>query len=63
MKMAEKEENDSVSPLSFKELVDRLTIDDKAAFVHVVEVHDKYCSECKKRRHGSQVSPDTVTMR
>ncbi|CAC5401825.1 KCTD1_15 [Mytilus coruscus] len=36
--------------ISMQELIEKLSPHDKAALIHVVEIHDKYCQQCTKHR-------------
>ena len=33
-----------------QELIEKLSPHDKAALIHVVEIHDKYCQQCIKHK-------------
>ncbi|CAG2187434.1 KCTD1_15 [Mytilus edulis] len=36
--------------ISMQELIEKLSPHDKAALIHVVEIHDKYCQQCIKHK-------------
>lgn len=49
------------SDKSFQDLVDSLSCADKAVLIHVVEVHDKFCLECKTKTKAHSETQEIST--